>query len=70
MAEVMCYTSHKEEKMCTFYYFGIYNACMSEQINNCYLGRFWDSETKTFKTWSEICQKEYREISQETTKNI
>jgi len=33
MAEVMCYTSYKEEKMCTFYYFGIYNACMPKGVS-------------------------------------
>ena len=69
MVEVMSYTSYRDKKMYTFYYFGIYNACMSEPINNCYLGHFWDSDTKTFKTWSEMCQKEYREIYQETIKN-
>jgi hypothetical protein len=43
---------------------------MSKQVDNCYLGRFWDQETRTFKTWSEICQKESPETSQEKTKNI
>ena len=42
---------------------------MSKQVANCYLGRFWDSETKTFKTWSETCQKESLETSPEETKN-
>ena len=47
----------------------LYNAYMSKKVDNCYLGKFWDSETKTFKTWSEICQKEYPETSPEETKN-
>ena len=23
-------------------------------MDNCYLGWFWDSETKTFKRWDEL----------------
>jgi hypothetical protein len=42
---------------------------MSKEVESYYLGRFWDSETKTFKTWSEICQKESPETSPDETKS-
>ena len=42
---------------------------MSKSRPNCYLGLFWELETKTFKRWSEVCPKESQEISQERIKN-